>query len=74
MRLFETPPMPAPPTRRDRGLFPGEGELPLMAFLNTLPGDIPVGVEAPTGSTHPQMGAKERAVAACARELLASWH
>ena len=61
---------------RQGRLFPGEGGLPLIAFLNALPGDIPVGVEVPTGSTHPQIGPKERAARACAatRELLASWH
>ncbi|MDD1422615.1 sugar phosphate isomerase/epimerase [Dolichospermum sp. ST_sed1] len=60
---------------REGRLFPGEGELPLKAFMDALPRDIPVGVEVPTGSTHPALGHAERAARACAatRELLASW-
>jgi len=60
---------------REGRLFPGEGELPLKAFMDALPRDIPVGVEVPTGSTHPALAAAERAARACnaARKLLASW-
>ena len=57
-------------------LFPGEGALPLKAYLDALPGDIPIGLEVPAARTHPQLGPKERAAAACAgaRTLLAEWH
>ena len=60
---------------RQGRLFPGEGELPLTAFMNALPRGIPVGVEVPTGATHPELGPSERAAAACAasRRLLVSW-
>lgn len=60
---------------RQGRLFPGEGELPLMAFMDALPGDISVGVEVPAGSTHPELGSSERAAMACtaSRELLRSW-
>lgn len=60
---------------RQGRLFPGEGELPLIAYMNALPGGTPVGVEVPTGTTHPELGPSERAAAACAasRRLLASW-
>jgi sugar phosphate isomerase/epimerase len=60
---------------RQGRLFPGEGGLPLMEFMDALPGDIPVGVEVPAGSTHPELGLSERATMACtaSRELLRSW-
>lgn len=61
---------------REGRLFPGEGGLPLQAFLAALPGDIPIGLEVPTGRTHPHLDAKQRATAACAggRALLAGWN
>ncbi|HEX6708318.1 MAG TPA: TIM barrel protein [Albitalea sp.] len=60
---------------RDGRLFPGEGALPLGAFLDALPGGIPVGVEVPAARTHPGLTAKQRATAACTatRALLAGW-
>ena len=60
---------------REARLFPGEGALPLKAFLHALPGDIPVGLEVPAARTHPELTAKERAAAACtaARALLEGW-
>lgn len=56
-------------------LFPGEGGLPLMAFLDALPANIPIGLEVPAARTHPRLSAKERAAAAAAaaRVLLAGW-
>lgn len=60
---------------RQGRLFPGEGELPLMAFMDALPGDICVGVEVPAESTHPELGASQRAAMACtaSQKLLMSW-
>ncbi len=60
---------------RQGRLFPGEGGLPLLDFLNALPGHIPLGVEVPTGRTHPQLDAQARAQAAntASRALLAQW-
>ncbi|VTU45582.1 hypothetical protein [Variovorax sp. PBL-E5] len=60
---------------RQGRLFPGEGELPLKAFMDALPAAIPVGAEVPCGQTHPGLGPWERAARACAasREFLASW-
>jgi sugar phosphate isomerase/epimerase len=59
---------------REARLFPGEGELPLKAFLDALPRSTPMGVEVPTGLTHPQLTAKQRARAAfvAAQDLLAA--
>jgi sugar phosphate isomerase/epimerase len=44
-----TPPLPDELRAEGRGgrLYPGEGELPLGAFLRAFPADIPIGVEAP---------------------------
>lgn len=60
---------------RQGRLFPGEGELPLAGYMDALPGGIPVAVEVPTSSTHPELGALDRAAMACAasRRLLAAW-
>lgn len=59
---------------RQARLFPGEGALPLVQILDALPDDIPIGVEVPTGRSHPELGDKERASRACAatRAVLAS--
>lgn len=53
---------------RARRLLPGQGELPLAGLLGALPGDIPVGVEAPSlrlsrELTAPQFAARARAAA-----------
>ncbi|PLC04261.1 hypothetical protein CY658_19805 [Variovorax sp. RO1] len=60
---------------REGRLFPGEGALPLKAFMDALLGDIPVGVEVPTGRTHPGLTDAQRAARGCAatRALLQSW-
>lgn len=60
---------------RQGRLFPGEGGLPLVDFLNALPSDIPLGVEVPTAGTHPSLDALARAQAGCSatRALLAQW-
>ncbi|OUM03666.1 hypothetical protein A8M77_03875 [Variovorax sp. JS1663] len=60
---------------REGRLFPGEGELPLAAFMDALPGGIAVSVEVPAARTHPALGPAECAAAACAasRRLLAGW-
>lgn len=60
---------------RQARLFPGEGELPLKEILGALPAGIPVGVEVPTGKSHPLLGDVERARLACAttRDLLEEW-
>lgn len=60
---------------RQGRLFPGEGELPLTAFMSAVPHHISVGVEVPTGSTRPELTSLERATAACAasRVLLKAW-
>lgn len=60
---------------RQGRLFPGEGELPLIAFMDALPGDICVGVEVPAESTYPELGASRRAAVACtaSQKLLMSW-
>jgi sugar phosphate isomerase/epimerase len=59
---------------RQGRMFPGEGELPLRAFLEALPQDLPLAVEVPTGRTHPELTHLARATRACAatRGLLAS--
>jgi sugar phosphate isomerase/epimerase len=56
-------------------LLPGAGELPLLAYLNALPADTPVGVEVPTSATHPDWSAQERARRAgvASRALLSDW-
>lgn len=46
---------------REGRLLPGEGELPLLGYLNALPSDIPMSVEVPTAATHPSWSARERA-------------
>lgn len=60
---------------RQGRLFPGEGELPLKDYMDALPADIPLSVEAPAGKTHPDLGLPQRAARACAasREFLQSW-
>jgi sugar phosphate isomerase/epimerase len=60
---------------RQGRLFPGDGELPLLAFLDALPAGIPVGVEVPAGATHPELGLPQRAQRACtaSRDILQSW-
>ena len=60
---------------RQGRLFPGEGRLPLAHFMDALPRDIAVGVEVPTGSSHPALAPLQRAALACAasRRLLESW-
>ncbi len=45
---------------RARRLLPGAGELPLWALLDALPADIPLGVEVPMASLHPQLATSER--------------
>ena len=54
--------------------FPGEGELPLRDYLDALPRGLPMGVEVPTSSSHPQFTALQRLVrgATTARRLLAA--
>jgi sugar phosphate isomerase/epimerase len=56
--------------RTDR-LYPGEGALPLAAFLDALPSDIPLSIEVPHRS-HSRLSAKERALntAAATRRFL----
>lgn len=44
---------------REARLFPGEGELPLQAYLGALPRGVPMGVEVPTRSTWPNLSALE---------------
>jgi len=60
---------------RQGRLFPGEGELPLAAFMDALPAGIPVGVEVPAGASHQELGLAQRAQRACvaSREVLQSW-
>ena len=60
---------------RQGRLCPGEGELPLAAFMDALPAEIAVGVEVPAAATHPALGPGELAARACAasRALLGSW-
>jgi sugar phosphate isomerase/epimerase len=60
---------------RQGRLFPGEGELPLAALMDALPRDICVGVEVPTGSSHPELAPAQRAALACStsRNLLKTW-
>jgi sugar phosphate isomerase/epimerase len=60
---------------REGRLFPGEGGLPLQALMDALPRDIAVGVEVPTGTTHPGLTAAARAARACtaSRALLQQW-
>lgn len=59
---------------RQGRLFPGEGELPLRAFMDALPREVCVGVEVPTGATHPALTPLQRAEAAlrASRNLLAA--
>lgn len=59
---------------REGRLLPGEGELPLLDYLNALPPHIPMGVEVPTSATHPDWTSHERAqrASAAARALLAA--
>jgi len=60
---------------REGRLFPGEGSLPLQSLMDALPRDIAIGVEVPTGTTHPGLAAAARAARACtaSRELLRQW-
>jgi sugar phosphate isomerase/epimerase len=60
---------------RQGRLFPGEGQLPLAAFMAALPRAVCVSVEVPTGSTHPALTPLQRATRACAaaRALLSAW-
>lgn len=60
---------------REGRLFPGEGGLPLRAYLDVLPGGIPIALEVPAGRTHPQLSQMDRAVKARAatKQLLANW-
>jgi sugar phosphate isomerase/epimerase len=60
---------------RQGRLFPGEGELPLLAILDALPRDMGVSVEVPTGSTHPELSPQQRAemAGAASRDLLKFW-
>ena len=53
-------------------LFPGEGALPLREYLDALPPGLPMSVEVPTGTSHPQLAATERLrrAATAARLLL----
>jgi sugar phosphate isomerase/epimerase len=53
--------------RTDR-LYPGEGALPLAAFLDALPPDIPLSIEVPHRS-HAGLTARERALQAAAATL-----
>lgn len=59
---------------REGRLLPGEGELPLLDFLNALPPNIPMSVEVPTSATHPSWDAHERAqrASAASRAVLAA--
>lgn len=59
---------------RQGRLFPGEGELPLRAYLEALPPGLPIGVEVPSATSHPALDASARAARAAttARQLLAS--
>jgi len=60
---------------REGRLFPGEGDLPLQSLMNALPRDIAIGVEVPTGTTHPGLTSGARAARACtaSRALLRQW-
>lgn len=60
---------------RQGRLFPGEGELPLIAFMDALPRTIAVGAEVPCARTHPELSSLECATRACAasREVLDAW-
>ncbi|MES2960169.1 MAG: TIM barrel protein [Pseudomonadota bacterium] len=60
---------------REGRLFPSEGGLPLQSLMDALPRDIAIGVEVPTGTTHPRLTAASRAARACAasRALLQQW-
>ena len=48
---------------RTNRLYPGEGDLPLVAFMDALPADVPLSIEVPHRS-HAGLTAKERAVQA----------
>jgi len=59
-------------TAREERLFPGEGELDLVAFLRAMPADIPIAIEVPNATLARRMAAFERvslAVAATRRVL-----
>ena len=60
---------------REARLFPGEGEFPIVDYLNALPAGLPVGVELPTAGSHPELSRLQRATRACAtsRRVLESW-
>lgn len=58
-------PLPPPPdlrkeSRQDR-LLPGQGQLPLLAFLDALPADVPLEIEAPV-SAHRSLSKQEVAM------------
>jgi sugar phosphate isomerase/epimerase len=46
---------------REGRLFPGEGDLPLRAFLEAVGADVPMSVEVPTASSWPDLSPFERA-------------
>jgi len=80
LQLCDAPLLPPPglswvDEAREARLFPGEGALPLMQILDALPTGLPISVETPTARSHPHLGARERAAAACAatRRLLDAW-
>ena len=61
-------------TAREERLPPGEGEIDLLAYLQALPGDLPLGLEVPmTAHTQAQGAAATlKRVAGAARRLLAA--
>ncbi|HKP06273.1 MAG TPA: TIM barrel protein [Microbacterium sp.] len=59
-------------TARFERLFPGEGEIDMLAILDALPADIPFALEIPRATLVAQVGAKEharRAISAARRHL-----
>jgi sugar phosphate isomerase/epimerase len=67
------PPLPEGLRPEGRGgrFYPGEGELPLAAFLRAFPADIPIGVEAPCARyAHLPVLERARICGAATRALL----
>ena len=77
IQLCDAPATPPPAAEliieaRTRRLLPGEGELPLSALIDALPGDIQFGVEVPLAGRRPDLdpGARLALLLSATREFL----
>ena len=60
---------------REGRLYPGDGELPLVALLDALPDGVPLDVEAPSRrAAHLPVVEQARLAAEATRRFLSAWH